>query len=232
MTMPDTQPKPIHFSYRFVAGVAVFVPCLITANIIIVKQVEILGVTLPAAVVIFPISYIFGDVLTEVYGYGTARKVIWLGFLCNALAVFAIWLAQVMPASPLFDAQAGYERILGSTPRFLVGSFLAYLAGSFTNAFIMARMKVLTRGRWLWLRTIGSTLAGEAADEIVVLSIGFGGVLPWDAIVLMMLFHWLAKVLYEAIATPFTYWLVGYLKRVEKTDVYDYHTNFNPLRIS
>jgi uncharacterized integral membrane protein (TIGR00697 family) len=222
----------MHFSYRFVAVVAVFITCLITANIIIVKQVEILGVTLPAGIVIFPLSYVFGDILTEVYGFATARKVIWLGFLCNLLAVFAIWLAQVIPASPVFDAQAAYERILGSTPRFLAASFLAYIAGEFTNAIVLARMKVLTRGRWLWMRTIGSTVAGQLADTLLVLAIGFGGVLHWEVIALMGLSHWVAKVTYEVIATPLTYWLVGYLKRVEKTDVYDYHTDFNPLRIS
>lgn len=231
MTASDTQPKPNVFSYRFMVVVAVFITCLITANIVIVKQVEILGVTLPAGIVIFPLSYVFGDILTEVYGYQTARRVIWLGFLCNMLTVLVIWLAQIIPASPLFDAQTAYERILGSTPRFLIASFLAYLAGEFTNSFIMARMKVLTQGRWLWARTIGSTVAGQFVDTLLVLAIGFGGVLPWTAIALMGLSHWVAKILYEVIATPFTYWLVGYLKRVEKTDVYDYHTDFNPLRI-
>ena len=220
----------MNYSYRFVAVAALFVTCLLAANILIVKQIYVLGLTLPAAIVIFPLSYIFGDVLTEVYGYAQARRVIWLGFFCNLLLVIAIWLVGILPAAPVFDAQAAYDRILGSAPRFLIASFLAYLAGEFLNSYVLAKMKILTKGKWLWTRTIGSTVAGQGVDTVIVLSIGFYGTLPNEIILTMMFWHWIFKSAYEALATPFTYWLVAHLKRTEKMDKYDYGTNFNPLR--
>jgi uncharacterized integral membrane protein (TIGR00697 family) len=219
------------FSHRFVVVAALFVTCLITANIIIAKQISIGGIILPAAIIIFPLSYIIGDVLTEVYGYQQARRVIWLGFLCNLITVVAIWIAQKLPSAPVFEAQADYERILGSTPRFLLASFMAYLAGEFTNSFVMAKMKIITKGRWLWTRTIGSTLVGQGVDTVVVLAIAFGGVLPLSVLGIMVLSHWLAKSAYEIIATPLTYVVVGYLKRKEGIDVYDYGVDFNPLSV-
>jgi hypothetical protein len=218
------------YSYRFVAIAALFVTCLLAANILIIKQIAVFGLTLPAAIVIFPLSYIFGDVLTEVYGYSQARRIIWLGFFCNLLLVAAIWLVGILPAAPVFEAQAAYDRILGSTPRLLIASFVAYLAGEFVNSYIMARMKVWTKGKMLWTRTIGSTIAGEGIDTVIVLSIGFWGVLPLDVLGGMILWHWILKSAYEAAATPLTYLLVGYLKNTEKKDFYDYTTNFNPLR--
>jgi len=218
-------------SYRFVIVTTLFVTCLITSNIIIAKQISIGGIVLPAAIVIFPLSYIIGDVLTEVYGYQQARRVIWLGFLCNLIAVVAIWLGKILPPAPVFDGQSAYERILGSTPRFLLASFAAYLAGEFVNSCILAKMKIKTKGRWLWTRTIGSTLAGQAVDTVVVLSIAFLGVLPLSVLGLMIFFHWLVKCMYEALATPLTYVVVAYLKRKEGIDVYDYGVDFNPLRV-
>jgi hypothetical protein len=217
-------------SHRFVVVAALFVTCLITANIIIAKQISIGGIILPAAIVIFPISYIIGDILTEVYGYQQARRVIWLGFLCNLIAVLAIWIGKILPPAPVFEAQAAYERILGSTPRFLLASFVAYLAGEFTNSFVLAKMKILTKGRWLWTRTIGSTLVGQGVDTLIVLTIAFAGVLSFPVLGIMILSHWLVKSAYEVIATPLTYVVVGYLKRKEGIDVYDYEVDFNPLR--
>jgi queuosine precursor transporter len=219
-------------SSRFILITALFITCLITANIIIVKQISIGPIILPAAIIIFPISYIISDILTEVYGYGMARKVIWLGFICNLVMVAAIWLAGILPAAASFDAQNSWERILGSTPRFLVASFAAYLAGEFANSYILSKMKIATKGKWLWTRTVGSTIVGEGLDTVIVLSIGFAGVLPPDVLGLMMLAHWATKVLYEVIATPFTYMAVAYLKRKEGIDYYDYKTDFNPVRIS
>ena len=145
--------KVQRYSRWFLLITAVFVTCLITANIIAVKMIAIGGLVLPAAVIIFPISYIIGDILTEVYGYASARRVIWLGFFCNVLAVVAIWGGQRLPAAGFWDAQASYERILGYTPRLLIASFLAYLVGEFSNSFVLAKMKIATRGRWLWSRT-------------------------------------------------------------------------------
>jgi queuosine precursor transporter len=220
----------LKYSFRFVLIAGIFITCILAANILIVKQFNFFGLTLPAAIIIFPLSYIFGDVLTEVYGYAQARKVIWLGFFCNLLLVIAIWVVGILPSAPVFEAQGAFDRILGNTPRFLVASFVAYLAGEFLNSFVLAKMKILTRGRWLWTRTIGSTIAGQAVDSAIVLTIGFWGVLPLDVLGGMILWHWILKTVYEAVATPLTYVLVGYLKKAEKTDFYDYTTDFNPLR--
>lgn len=219
-------------SYRLMVISAIFVTCLITANIMIVKQVSFWEITLPAAVIIFPISYIFGDVLTEVYGYRIARRVIWLGFFCNLVAVVAFWIGGLLPSAPVFDAQSAYERILGSTPRYLLASFLAYLVGEFANSFILAKMKIMTRGRWLFTRTIGSTIVGQGLDSLVVLSIASMGE-PWNAVLFsVIMWHWLAKVTYEVVATPFTYRIVNYLKRKEGIDTYDYKVDFNPLLVT
>ena len=209
--------------------VAVFVTCLIAANITAVKLVTILGLVLPAAIIIFPISYIVGDVLTEVYGYRVARRTIWLGFSCNLLVVAAIWLGQLLPPASFWDGQTAYERILGYTPRLLGASFLAYLLGEFANAVVLARMKVATRGRWLWSRTIGSTLVGQGLDSVVFMSVAFAGTIPLTGLTGAILTQWLAKCAYEAAATPLTYVAVNFLKRRERLDVYDVETRFNPL---
>jgi uncharacterized integral membrane protein (TIGR00697 family) len=217
------------YSAWFLAVTALFITCLITANIIAVKLISVAGLVLPAAVIIFPISYIVGDVLTEVYGYQRARQVIWLGFLCNLIAVVAIWLGGVLPAASFWDGQAAYERILGYTPRLLAASFLAYLVGEFANSFVLAKMKIFTNGRWLWMRTIGSTLVGQGLDSLVFITGAFLGTIPLAGLASAILAQWLAKSAYEAVATPVTYTVVNFLKRQEGMDVYDYGTKFNPL---
>jgi uncharacterized integral membrane protein (TIGR00697 family) len=234
MSAPGTRPAAsgARYSQYFVLLVAVFITCLITANITAVKLVHVFGLVVPAAIIIFPISYIAGDVLTEVYGYRQARVVIWLGFLCNLVTVIAIWLGQVLPAASFWDGQAAYERILGYTPRLLLASFLAYLVGEFANAFVLAKMKIATRGRWLWTRTIGSTLVGQALDSLVFITLAFVGTIPLAGLASAIVTQWLAKSVYEAAATPATYWAVNSLKRQEGVDVYDYETDFNPLSLS
>jgi len=217
------------YSPWFVIAVTVFITCLITANITAVKLVNVFGLVLPAAIIIFPVSYIFGDILTEVYGYRQARRVIWLGFLCNLVAVIAIWLGQVLPPASFWNGQAAYERILGYTPRLLLASFVAYLLGEFANAFVMAKMKIATKGRWLWSRTIGSTLVGEGLDSLVFMTIAFVGEIPTTGLASAIVTQWLAKSAYEACVTPLTYAAVNFLKRKEGLDVYDYDTRFNPL---
>jgi len=219
------------YSLAFVVVVALFVTTLITANITAVKLIGFFGFVLPAAVVIFPVSYILGDVLTEVYGYRAARRVIWLGFFCNLLAVAAIYLGGILPAAPVFEAQAAYERILGYTPSLLAASFLAYLVGEFANAIVLARMKVATNGRFLWSRTIGSTLVGQGLDSVVFILLAFAGAIPASVMLAAVVTQWLVKSLYEALATPLTYLVVNRLKRAEGLDVYDRDTNFNPLLV-
>jgi len=216
----------------FICIVAIFTTCLIASNITAVKIINVFGLMLPAGVIIFPMSYIFGDVLTEVYGYHNARIVIWLGFFCNLIVVAAIWVGQILPAAPFWDGQSAYERILGYTPRLLIASFTAYLAGEFANSFILAKMKIATKGRFLWARTIGSTLVGQALDSVVFMLIAFVGTIPLNILTGIIVTQWLVKSAYEAILTPLTYRIVNFLKRREKIDVFDRTTRFNPFLIT
>ena len=211
------------------------------SNIIAVKVVTIFGLILPAAVILFPVAYIIGDVLTEVYGYGRARQAIWIAFGCNLLAVAAIWAAGLLPPAsswtvgalngPEESAQA-FQAILGFTPRLLLASFIAYLVGEFVNAFILAKMKILTQGRYLWTRTIGSTLIGQGIDSLLFISIAFYGVLPSSVLISAILAQWLVKSAYEVLATPLTYLVVNNLKRAENIDSFDTNTDFSPLHLS
>jgi uncharacterized integral membrane protein (TIGR00697 family) len=228
-------------TYRwFPLVTAVFVTTLVVSNIIAVKLVQIAGLIVPAAVILFPIAYIFGDVLTEVYGYARARQVIWIGFACNLLAVVAIWAAGALPPAPFWSAgpfstpeEAGqaYAAILGFTPRLLLASFVAYLVGEFLNSFVLARLKVMTAGRFLWLRTIASTLIGQGADSAVFISAAFWGLFSPGDLQQAILSQWLFKVLYETLATPLTYLVVNALKKAEGEDYYDRDTNFNPVSL-
>jgi uncharacterized integral membrane protein (TIGR00697 family) len=220
----------MNISHRLVIIIAVFITCLITANIIAVKIVTLGWFTVPAAIFVFPVSYIFGDVLTEVYGYRVARRVIWLGFGCNLIFVFFAWVGQVLPGAIFWEHQEAYKSILGFTPRLLAASFCGYLAGEFSNSFIMARMKILTKGRWLWSRTIGSTLVGQGLDTAIFVTLAFIG--TGATVRVMILHHWVAKIGIEAICTPVTYRIVNWLKRKEGIDTYDYKTTYNPFIIS
>jgi queuosine precursor transporter len=219
---------------------AVFVTTLITSNIIAVKLVNIGGLYLPAAVILFPIAYIFGDVLTEVYGYARARQVIWTGFACNLLAVGAIWTAGVLPAAPFWapapyaspeEAQQAYQAILGFAPRILLASFMAFLVGEFLNAYVLARLKIATGGRFLWVRTIVSTVFGQGADSMVFISVAFVGVFAGADLLTAILSQWGFKVAYEVVATPFTYLVVNALKKSEQVDHFDRDTDFNPIKM-
>jgi queuosine precursor transporter len=218
-------------SWRFVTFAALFVTCLLTANIMAAKLISLGGVVLTAGIVVFPVSYIVGDVLTEVWGYAAARRVIWLGFACNALMVAAIWLGGEIPSAPFWKGGPAYAEILGQTPRILLASFVAYLFGEFANSYVLAKMKIMTRGRWLWTRTIGSTVVGQALDTAVFVALAFGGSVPAGVLTGIMVGQWIAKVLYEAAATPLTYAAVAWLKASERTDTYDYDTDFNPIRL-
>jgi queuosine precursor transporter len=218
-------------SWRFVACTALFVTCLLAANTIAAKLVTIGGLTLTAGIVIFPISYVLGDVLTEVWGYAATRRVIWLGFACNALMVAAVWLGGELPPAPFWKGQPAYEEILGHAPRILLASFAAYLVGEFANAFVLARLKIATGGRWLWVRTIGSTVVGQGLDSMVFVTLAFAGGVPAAALAGIVGAQWAVKVAYEASATPLTYAAVAWLKSREQVDTFDYHTDFNPLRL-
>ncbi|HKB24966.1 MAG TPA: queuosine precursor transporter [Methylomirabilota bacterium] len=218
-------------SWRFLTCAALFVTCLLTANTIATKLVTVGGIVLTAGVVIFPLSYVLGDVLTEVWGYAASRRVIWLGFACNALMVGAVWLGGEIPAAPFWKGQAAYDEILGQTPRILAASFAGYLAGEFANSFVLAKMKIATKGRWLWTRTIGSTLIGQALDTAIFVTLAFAGTVPGAVLAGIVAGQWAVKVAYEAAATPLTYAAVAWLKASERVDAYDYDTDFNPLRL-
>jgi uncharacterized integral membrane protein (TIGR00697 family) len=220
------------YSKWFIIITAIFITCLLIANIIAVKLVSFLGLILPAAVIIFPVSYIVGDVLTEVYGYARARGVIWLGFFCNLIAVMAIWLGSLLPPASFWEGQAAYEQILGFAPRLLIASFIAYLFGEFSNSFVLAKMKIATQGRWLWTRTIGSTLVGQGLDSLVFITVAFFGTIPTEGLVSAIVTQWLFKSVYEALATPLTYSVVNFLKIREGVEIFDTGTEFNPLLIS
>jgi queuosine precursor transporter len=226
-------------NYRWLSLItALFVTVLLVSNIVAVKLVQVFGLVLPAAVILFPIAYIFGDVLTEVYGYAQARRVIWTGFFCNLIAVFAFWIAGLLPAAPFWTAgvfttvagaQNAYEAILGFTPRLLMASIVAYLAGEFLNSYVLAKLKVRTKGRYLWVRTISSTIAGEGIDSAIFISAAFLGIIPLSGLVSAILSQWIFKVGYEILATPLTYLVVNTLKRAEHEDYFDEETNFTPL---
>jgi len=207
------------YSWRFVVVAGFFVTALVVSNIIAVKLVEMSGRIFPAGLVIFPLSYLLGDVLTEVYGIRSARRVIWLGFACNLLALGAIQAAIHLPAlDPEFQVQ--FEAVLGTTWRLFLASLAAYIVGELANAYVLAYMKGATRGRWLWTRTIGSTIVGEGLDSLIFVTIAFAG--TGAGLANPIVTTWLIKVGWETLATPITYWIVGYLKRTEGVDVYDF----------
>ncbi|WP_376789742.1 queuosine precursor transporter [Thermoflexus sp.] len=231
--------------YRFFDLVmALFVTVLIVSNIassakIVDWGVSLFGVRLAfdAGTILFPVSYIFGDILTEVYGYRRSRRVIWTGFACLTLSALILWIVRILPGDPEWERTAGqraYEAILGgmSTGGIVLASLLGYWSGEFANSFTLAKMKILTHGRYLWTRTIGSTLVGELVDTAVFVGIAsLTGVFPWSLFVTLVLTNYLFKVGVEAVMTPVTYLIVGALKRLEQEDYYDYDTDFNPFRL-
>ncbi|MHB1218907.1 MAG: queuosine precursor transporter [Alphaproteobacteria bacterium] len=226
------RPAEARYSGLFVAVAVTFVACLITANVVSAKLIDVAGFVLPAGIVIFPISYVIGDVLTEVYGYSAARRVIWLGFGANLLFVVAASVAGALPAPGFWQHQGAYDQILGQAPRILAASFLAFLVGEFVNSYVLAKMKIMTQGRWLWTRTIGSTVVGQACDSAIFVTIAFAGKLPTAALLGIIVTQWIAKCLYETAATPLTYLVVRYLKRKEGMDTYDHGTRFNPFAVT
>jgi uncharacterized integral membrane protein (TIGR00697 family) len=220
-------------SYRYYDFImASFVTVLLCANLIGAAKVAQLGrFTFGAGVLFFPISYIFGDVLTEVYGYARARKVVWAGFA--ALAFASVMSAAVLsfPPAPGWTHQPAYEAVFGSTPRIVLASLVAYFCGEFCNSYVLAKLKLRTRGRFLWARTIGSTVVGEAVDSLIFYPAAFLGTWPDQLVLQVMLSNYAIKVLWEAAITPFTYRIVSFLKRAEREDFYDRGTNFTPFSL-
>lgn len=229
-----------HRTYRYYEFVmAAFVTVLICANLIgpaKISQLDLplLGVvTFGAGALFFPISYVFGDILTEVYGYARARRVIWAGFAALGFASFMATVVVALPPASFWQHQQAYEIAFGNTWRIVAASMIAYFCGEFVNSYVLARMKIMTRGRWLWTRTIGSTIFGEAVDSALFYPLAFygAGIIPDDKLPLVMLSQFVAKVGVEVALTPVTYKVVGFLKRVEQEDHYDRDTDFTPFTL-
>jgi uncharacterized integral membrane protein (TIGR00697 family) len=220
----------------------VFIAILLVSNVASSAKIvdwgfSILGIRIAfdAGTILFPISYIFGDILTEVYGYKRSRRVIWTGFFSLALAAFIFWLISIMPGESTWQTYAGdnaYQSILGgmSSGGIVLASLAAYWLGEFSNSFILAKMKIITRGRWLWSRTIGSTLIGEFVDTVIFIMVASAfHVFPWSLFLTLTITNYVFKVSMEVLMTPVTYAVVGFLKHAENEDVYDKDTNFNPF---
>jgi uncharacterized integral membrane protein (TIGR00697 family) len=220
-------------SYRYYDLVmASFVTVLLCANVIgAAKVAQVWGFTFGAGVLFFPVSYIFGDVLTEVYGYARARKVVWAGFGALGFASFMSWAILAFPPAPGWPHQAAYETVFGATPRIVLASLVAYFCGEFCNSYVLAKMKLFTEGRFLWARTIGSTIVGEAVDSLVFYPTAFLGMWETHLVLRVMAANYVLKVLWEAVMTPVTYRVVNFLKRAESEDYYDRKTNFTPFSL-
>ena len=228
---PSALPRRAYRYYDLV--MAAFVTVLLCANLIGASKVATLwGITFGAGVLFFPISYVFGDVLTEVYGYARARKVVWAGFGALIFASFMSWAVLAFPPAPGWPHQAAFETVFGGTPRIVFASLVAYFSGEFCNSYVLAKMKLLTNGRFLWMRTIGSTIAGEAVDSAIFYPLAFLGLWPRELVVQVMISNYLLKVGWEAVMTPITYRVVNALKRAEQEDYYDRDTDFTPFSLS
>lgn len=208
---------------------ALFVTVLLISNVTSTKIVSLGPFTFDGGTILFPLSYIFGDILTEVYGYSRSRKVIWLGFVCSVLMSVAFIVVGALPPAADWHYQTAYNQILGLTPRIVVASLIAYFVGEFSNSFTLAKLKLLTRGRWLWTRTIGSTLVAQIVDTGLFVLIAFTGVVPNEVLLTIIVSNYLFKCGVEILFTPITYWLTKWLKQQEKEDYYDNDTNFNPF---
>ncbi|MBC7242409.1 MAG: queuosine precursor transporter [Anaerolineae bacterium] len=209
---------------------ALFVAVLLISNVASSKILNLGPFTFDGGTILFPISYIFGDILTEVYGYRRSRRVIWTGFGCSALAALTFMIVGALPPASGWEHQEAFMAILGQTPRIVIASLVAYFAGEFSNSYVLAKMKILTRGRWLWTRTIGSTLVGEGVDTLLFVTIAFAGTLPTSLLFSVILSNYIFKCGVEVMATPLTYQIVRWLKQAEQEDYFDYGTDFNPFK--
>lgn len=218
-------------------AMAAFVTILLLSNLIGAAKVSAIGVPgfdnpviFGAGILFFPLSYVLGDVLTEVYGYARARRVIWTGFAALIFMAFMSWAVVALPPADSWDGQAAYESVFGATWRIVAASILAFWAGEIANAFVMARMKLWTGGKHLWTRTIGSTVVGQGIDSLIFYPVAFLGIWPTELVLTVMVTNYLMKVVWEALLTPVTYAVVGRMKRAEGVDVFDEDTDFSPFR--
>ena len=217
---------------RFLPAITgLFVAVLIISNIASTKIAQIGLLVLDAGTILFPLSYIFGDILTEVYGYRKARQVIWTGFLSLIMMSLVFFVVGLLAPAEGWVNQTAYDAILGVVPRIAIASIIAYFAGEFSNSYSLAKMKIFTKGKMLWMRTIGSTILGQAVDTLLFTFIAFYGVLPFDVFIALIVSNYVFKVGVEIVFTPVTYKVVGFLKKEENMDTYDYKTDFSPFKI-
>lgn len=220
-------------SFRYYSIIStIFVATLMISNIVASKLFSLGPLIFTGGILIFPITYIFGDILTEVYGYSRARRIIWTGFFSLIFMSLIFWIVGLLPPAPTWANQEAYIAVLGVVPRVVLASIIGYWAGSFANSFVLAKMKLLTKGKHLWARTIGSTIVGEGVDTSLFVSIAFYGTISGGILILAIISGYAFKVIYEIIATPITYKIVGFLKRAEGIDTYDNKTRFNPFSFS
>lgn len=222
-----TQQPRVYKYYDLLASI--FIVVLLISNLVGQKICAFGPFRVSGAQLLFPITYIFGDVFTEVYGYGGSRRVIWIGFLASGLMALMGLITVMLPAAPEWHNQEAFATVFDVVPRMVIASLVAYWCGEFANSFTLAKMKIFTKGRYLWTRTIGSTVVGQGVDTIVLMIIAFGGQRNAMLIIRLIISAYLFKVVYEALATPLTYWIVGFLKRSEGVDKYDYDTRFTPF---
>ncbi|MDP2089493.1 MAG: queuosine precursor transporter [Flavobacteriaceae bacterium] len=216
--------------YRFFHIVAMlFVASLLIGNTVAVKVITFAGFAIPAGILCFPIAYIVNDVLTEVYGFQKAKSVIWWGFISLAFMTLVYFLATIIKPAPFWQDQSSFEKIFSVVPRIALGSLIAFLVGSLLNSMVLSRMKIWSKGKHLWMRTIGSTIVGEAADSVIFNLIAFGGIFETKDLITIMISGFVLKTVYEVVATPLTYIVVGYLKKAEQEDKYDYGVNYKPF---
>jgi len=214
----------------FAVITGLFVAVLIISNVASTKILDFGFFVFDGGTLLFPLAYIFGDILTEVYGYKKARKVIWTGFASAILMSLVFVVVGFLPPAQGWENQLAYTAILGVVPRIVLASLIAYFAGEFSNSFILAKMKILSKGKQLWKRTIGSTIIGEFLDTTIFVFIAFFGTMPMEVFTILILSNYIFKVGIEILFTPLTYKIIGFLKKVEKTDVYDYDTDFFPFK--
>jgi uncharacterized integral membrane protein (TIGR00697 family) len=212
--------------------ISVFVAVLLISNLVGQKIAAIGWFRISGAQLLFPVTYIFGDIFTEVYGYGASRRAIWLGFSASALMAIMGVITIALPPAPDWHNQEAFKTVFYTVPRLIVASLIAYWAGEFANSYTLAKMKLLTRGRFLWTRTVGSTVVGQGVDTIIMMTLGFAGIVEWSDIGKLIVSGYLGKVIYEVLMTPATYAVVGWLKRREHVDTFDYETDFSPFHIA
>jgi len=218
--------------YKYLDLITVtFATVLILSNITSAKIAAVGWLSFDGGTILFPLAYLFGDILTEVYGYARARRVIWIGFAMNLLMVLTFWIVGKLPADPMWGLQESFDNILGVVWRIVLASLVAYLVGEFVNSYVLAKLKIKTAGKKFWLRAIGSTIIGQFFDTTIFLVIAFAGILPWSLIWTIWIVNYIFKIMVEIILLPITYRVVSYLKKKESEDFYDKQTDFNPIKL-